>query len=165
MSHTPILDGIIDAMTVAVEFEKPLSMPAWFRDPEKAAKAEDIHTCGTAACVMGYAALHGPLRKLVGLTAAPDPSDDGDARDDNAEKIASDWTRELEGLGFSVKASRDIRSSLIAGYPMSREWAAKEVKLPKALRESTHLLSDRTTAKDALEYATALRTWILENTA
>lgn len=164
MSHTPILDGIIDAMTVAVEFEKPLSMPAWFRDPEKAAKAEDIHTCGTAACVIGYAVLHRPLRELVGLTAEIGKSED-DWRDGEAENVALAWTKELQGLGFSLDASREIRSSLIAGYPMSREWSAKEVKLPKALRRSTHLQSEATTAKDALEYATALRTWILENAA
>jgi hypothetical protein len=59
-----ILEAITDVMVEVEKAELPLDMEYYYKDK---LKGDTIHTCGTAACIIGYAALDEKVQSLIGM--------------------------------------------------------------------------------------------------
>ena len=95
------------------------------------------HSCGTAACIMGYYAMS--------------TSDSVDI--DYLTELADSQTKDLNDLCMDLLGYVWLAESIWTGKSPWRECAAKSSKMftEEELR-SIHLNSDETTAKDAREY-------------
>ena len=154
--NLPLFDRLIDSMEKAVAFEKELKMadifekfPSQFYEQGKTT----IHNCGSAACVMGYAALHEDslgLVKLRGVESA-------------ANEIWRCLGGEIKGaFGCDAETGEDLADSIALAFAGERKAEAQDAGLPEELLQMTHLNVDDPTAQDALDYLLALKTYLVE---
>jgi len=120
-----MLNLLIEAMQEAVALDKELSM-SWYFKGYYPSPYDTIHTCGTAACVLGYAALKVPGDKYEAV--------------------------ELLGEGLEKEISHDLTMSIISSSVEDRVEHALYFKEGEWVNEYKHLTLDDPTAQDALDY-------------
>jgi len=121
-----MLNLLIDTMEEVIQLEKELYMPTYYMDkpPET---YETIHDCGTAACILGYAALK--VESTVPKNI-----------------LAHNLWEELQlELGLYLAAS------IADGWHISRLSAAMKLKHYPLLEGHKHF-TEKTTPEDALNY-------------
>lgn len=154
--NLPLFDRLIDSMEKAVAFEKELKMadifekfPSQFYEQGKTT----IHNCGSAACVMGYAALHEDslgLVKLRGVESA-------------ANEIWRALSGELQGaFGCDDEIAKALPDSIALGLAGERKAEAQDAGVPVELLLMNHLNEDYPTAQDALDYLIDLKSYLVE---
>ena len=127
---------LIEIRNVLAQIEdKELDMEDFYRDDTKVAiGTTTIHTCGTAACILGYAALS------PGIT-------------EGRQSPAMLW-KELEAAeillfgGYATHAT----DSLVSSDAKTRRQEAAEFLEPETINLFKHLTSDETTITDAIVY-------------
>jgi hypothetical protein len=133
------LNLLIEAMTEAVELDKKLAMFKFFDTEGCIERDTTIHTCGTAACVLGYGAL------LVGTEGTI-------ALEEQANSLWDDLTEEV---------GEDLADSIAAPLVFQRTIGARrycfEHDLPNDwVKEQKHLTT-YSTSQDALDYLLELK--------
>ncbi|AYA64292.1 hypothetical protein [Alteromonas sp. RKMC-009] len=131
---TPLLDAIIRVMEIVVREDKAFRMYDFYEKRNKVAPETTIHTCGTAACICGYAALDMDVIghvKVVGLGTPP-------------RKIWACVEKELD----SVCAA----DSMFDAYPEDRMDSANRTGWLHHLLDHPHLIRETPTAAEALDY-------------
>jgi len=131
----PLLCLLIDTMEEVVSFELPFHMKDFYYDYGIADQAEDIHTCGTPACVVGYGAVDPKIQKhlkvdILHFRAA-----------ETAEDIAEILLDELGDLGYSIFCSIAYERHLHAAD-----------ELPETDLDFEHLHKDEPSPAETLKY-------------
>lgn len=158
---TPILDSLITMMEEVVQSSLPLYMDTIFKEPEAAqfaydqSTSTDMHNCGTACCIVGYAAFDSNVILAANVVNSGSPGN-----------VATDIWGQLElelGVNFAdsiVASDTEIRMSnairaLNARY-MPTEW----------LEEYPHLSAEHNTddPQHAVDYMKELRERLSTNT-
>jgi len=126
------LNLLIDAMTEVVELNKKLEMGSFFEIEDNLDTSTTIHSCGTAACVLGYGAL------LSGTTNTME------------EKADTLWDELYAEIG------KLLGDSIVSPAKWQRLGDAKEYCLLHGwptdwLQEQKHLTTS-STSQDALDY-------------
>jgi len=112
-------------MQEVIELDKTIDMSWYFKEYEPE-DTDTIHTCNTAACVLGYAALKVPGDKYEAL-------------------------RELR-LTLEREVGHSLAHSIIAAKSTTRIECALARKKGDWVAAYQHLTSEEPTAKDALDY-------------
>jgi hypothetical protein len=119
------LNLLIEAMQEVIELDKTIDMSWYFKEYEPE-DTDTIHTCNTAACVLGYAALKVPGDKYEAL-----------------RKLRVMLEREIgHGLTHSIIASKSTTRIECALAHKNGDWVAGY----------QHLVSNYPTAQNALDY-------------
>lgn len=147
----PILKGIINAMQIVVDNDYEFEMSSTYEQPDDVKIGDDIHTCGSAACVMGYAAFHPELKPFVG------PEKNMHQR---ATRLWNNADRELSNA-ISPENYRIAADVIANSCAESRKCIGEEMDLPERLLEMKHLNSDDNDAQDALDFCKALYDYAL----
>jgi len=153
------LNLLIDAMTEVVELDKKLEMLAFFDTQDNLYVNTTIHTCGTAACVLGYGVL------LVGTKGTITLEEQADLLwDDLAEEVGEDLAdsiaapfmfRRLEGArehcfrhGWPTNWIKEQKH--LTTYSTSQDALAYLLEVRERLSLQTILISDNTESKTLL---------------
>jgi hypothetical protein len=134
------LNLIIDAMTEVVARKKELYMPGFYREQTPSIDTT-IHTCGTAACVLGYTALKVP-----------------DVERRSMFKAGSFlWVDLIVEIGGPLADAIAMPSSYDRRYALLQEGTADH------LQDHNHVTLDNPTAEDALDFILKVKEFVDEN--
>lgn len=146
---TPILDALITMMEEVVKSKLPLHMDNIFEDRDAAqfayehSTSTDIHNCGTACCIVGYAAFDSDVILAANVTQGTSP---GLIATDIWSKLefelGDDFADSIAGSDADVRMSSATRACLRRGMPV--DW----------LQEYPHLsaYSNTDEPQDAVDY-------------
>jgi len=129
-----LLNMTLDALKIAKKSEQELHMTSFYRD-KRLSEVEDkgIHNCGTAACVLGFAALH---------------------PDSPTKEVTRLW------LLMDDEASVDIVASFVAESPDLRLASAEAAGIDLVF---SHLIKEEPTLDDVIEYLEYVIGWLEED--
>ncbi|KXJ61662.1 MAG: hypothetical protein AXW14_08610 [Alteromonas sp. Nap_26] len=152
---TPILDALITMMESVSSNHLPLYMSNLYRntrDLQDRTEELDIHNCGTACCIVGYAALDENVRTVAGIKVRTDNSSGYQSMAvDVWEKLEDEITEELaDSIAASYSPLRF--SNAISGLTelgLSDDW----------IDNYPHVAADENTddPQHAVDYMKALR--------
>ena len=157
MKPSQVIELLIGTMQKVIEANRPLHMQTWVLNPNwEVTKESDIHNCGTAACIVGYASVDPDFYKPLGgaIGCLPNWLDDdkpGNIRastvDDTIDLIFDDYP-ELDLLYRSIIGGDCYyRQQRLEQFAANR----KDIKVGHLLR-SRHITRDNPSAQDALTY-------------
>ena len=144
MADTLILDLVIEAMGQVAKEGRDMFMLKYYRELSAIDQTKtEIHTCGTAACICGYAALHKPLQEAMEYTPQKHvhPSQLPDLL----------WNRVANEIGV------EAADSCFHAYADERADLASIVPWMRDLMNHPHLNINNPTAEQALDYLKEVR--------
>jgi hypothetical protein len=136
------LNLLIEAMTEAVDLDKKLEMSSFFETEDRVECDTTIHSCGTAACVLGYGAL------LSGTT---------DTMEEKADTLWDELCDEIGNL---------LGDSIVSPEKWQRLGDAKEYCIlhgwPTDWLDDQKHLHTNSTPQDALDYMLEVKSRLLK---
>lgn len=161
----PLFDVMINSMEQVSAFSKPLSMSTFYTAPELVNDETSLAECGTAACILGYSALHPDAPETP--TLPPDAE---------MVAVASElWTLLIEEIEqnfvFNRSKSKKLSEAIVGPYFACRRGAFYTVlrRHPgledlRLLLEHKHLNSD-SSSEIALDFLKKLKAILVEHYA
>ncbi len=157
--QTPILDALIELMETVAESQLPLHMENLYASTfalevnSSGGDELDIHTCGTACCIMGYAALDKNVRAVAGIKVKTNGSTDyqsmavrvwekleEEITEELADSIAGSYTKVRKHNVEDGLFNLSLPADWLSDYPhvsgeKNNDDPAEAVRYMKALRE------------------------------
>ncbi len=143
-----LIDLTLDALRLAKDAEKTLYMQGFYSCGLNLKAGDEIHTCGTPACVIGWAALHKPVMDFIGFDTAATILEPYDVANhlsnvfENRYGVNITWAF----AGVDAEEREDQYVSCI-----------RDLGFPNELRKHKHLITDYPTLDDAIDFLTQIQ--------